>query len=372
MSDVALLMQSAVNGGVQRVMINLAEGLINHGFSVDFLICDATGEMLQIIPKECNIIDFGKRKYRGDIKVVASLPSIISYMKKNQKTVLIGAPGLSGSLLAFGKLLSKQSKVIAIFDNKVSLLKDGTLYHNLVYQFNKIFIKKANVIVAAHRAAGNDIIDNYNLPDKKVKVIYHPLISKEKIQNAIPEKEHKYIGQNGKLLLSVGRLVAEKDFANLINAFDIVRRKNECRLIILGDGPERQMLADLINAKKLNQYIDLYGYTNKVYDFMKAADALILSSKEEAFGNVLVEALACGIPIVTTDCASGGPRDIIDNKNCMKYGAICECSNPTALASAIETVINNYYDKGVLSKRAEQFTIDYSVSEYIKAIKELM
>ncbi len=371
MKKVTLVMQSAVNGGVQRVMINLAKGFVKQGVSVDFLICDASGEMLVDIPSECNVIDLGKRKYRGDLKVLISLNQIIHYMKKYPKSVMIGAPGLAGTVLAFAKLFCKKSKVLVICDNKCSLLKDGSLYHTAVYYINKILYGNVDLIVAAHKAAAEDIFDNYYIEKEKLHVIYHPLIEEEVVNVVEPIREHRYIEnrEDYKILISIGRMVPEKDFANLISAFSLVRKRQKVRLIVLGDGLLRNKIEEQVTELGLSQDIDLYGYTDKVFEFIKAADALVLSSKEEAFGNVLIEALACGVPIVATDCESGGPRDILDGENAALYGALCPCNNSELLAKAIEETLERSYNVTLLKERARVFTIDYSSSQYLKLIE---
>lgn len=150
---VALLMPSALNGGVQRIMINLSKGFLNYGYDVDFLIADATGEMLNNIPKNCNIIDFKKIKLRGDLKVLFSLRNIKKYIKQNPNICVISAPGLSGTVLSYLKKKKYVFNSIVMVDNKISLLKDGTLYHILVYYLNKHLFCYSNFIVPAHENA---------------------------------------------------------------------------------------------------------------------------------------------------------------------------------------------------------------------------
>ena len=364
MAEVALLMQSAVNGGVQRVMINLAQGLVNLGVSVDFIICDARGEMRSIIPEECNIIDCKKENVRGDAKVAASIIPIYQYMRDNPGTVMIGAPGLAGTVLSFLRMLKKNSPVIVILDNKVSLLKGRSLYHSVVYYINKIFFQFADKIIAAHKAVAEDVVQNFHINCSKIKTIYHPLIDWKKIDTCNLQVNHRFFDEGVKVAVAVGRLVPEKDFENLIQSMEFVNRHDLLKLIILGDGPKKNELQKRISDLNLQDKVDLYGYTDNVFGFIKKADLLVLSSREEAFGNVLVEALACGKPIVTTNCSSGGPKDIIDGENAAQYGAICECGNSKTLADAILKVLHRTYDPNNLRNRANKFEIMYSAREY--------
>lgn len=373
MEKIALLMQSAANGGVQRVMINLARGLVDKGVNIDFIICDARGEMLSDIPEKCNIVDYEKQKYYGDLKVATSFFEILRYMKEHPETVMIGAPGLAGTILAFAKILRKKSRVLVIFDNKCSLLKGKSIYHTIIYYINKIILTKVDGIVAAHRAASEDIIEHCNIPKSKMHVIYHPLIDFKRIKEAIAEIEHPYIGMKNeyKLLIAVGRIVPEKDYINLVSAFSKLRKNIKVKLIILGEGPLKEDIQAHIRSCGVEEDVELFGYTSKVFEFMKAADAVVLSSKQEAFGNVLIEALACGVPIIATDCESGGPRDILDGDNAAFYGALCQPNNSSQLANAIETVLSTEYDLKVLKQRADLFTIEHSSEQYLKIIRGL-
>lgn len=371
---VALLMPSALNGGVQRIMINLSKGFLNYGYDVDFLIADATGEMLSNIPKNCNIIDFKKIGLRGDLKILFSLRNIKKYIKQNPNICIISAPGLSGTILSYLKKKKYVFNSIVMVDNKISLLKDGTLYHTLVYYLNKHLFCYSNFIVPAHENAKKDLINNYKLLEHNVRRIYHPIIDEGVLLEQNLELNHRFFDlkkRGYKILISIGRLVPEKDFENLIQAFSMVKKKNKVKLIILGDGPLKDELENYANLLNCDDDIDFYGYTSNVYEFIKKSDALILSSKQEAFGNVLIEAMANGIPVVTTDCQSGGPREIMMNEKSNLFGDICPCENSKALANSIDKVINNIYDINLLKERSKEFTIDFSTREYLHLIKEL-
>lgn len=372
MKKVALLMQSAANGGVQRIMINLARGMIGQGAEIDFLIADATGEMRKQIPKECMVYDFGKRKARGDLKVLLSLPQIAGYMSKNPDAVIYAAPGLACTVASFLKLFFR-TKVVLINDNKCSLLIEGGLYHKAVYFANNFVYPFADEVVAAHTPAMEDIAEHYSVRPEKLHVIHHPLIDPHIIIAAEPETNHPFIRarSNGyKLLLAVGRLVQEKAFDNLIDAVAIVRQNQKVKLIILGDGEQREFLQKKIAENKLQKDVDLFGYTERVFSFMKSADLYVLSSRQEAFGNVLVEAIACGLPCVATDCVSGGPKEIMEQCGIGKYGVLCERENVEALASSILLALDKEYKKANFKQKATEFEIDYSAEKYLEFAKE--
>lgn len=371
MADIALLMQSAVNGGVQRVMINLAKGFVRRGTKVDMLICDARGEMLDLIPDECRVVDFKCEKARGDLKVLLSLRKINRYMREHPGTVIIGAPGLSGTIIAFLRIFRCKTPVISILDNKVSLLKDNTIYHTMIYYINKVFLHCSDRVVAAHRAAYEDIAQYYHLKSDKLRMIYHPLIDLNDSEKYDENVDHPFFRQNKKVAVAVGRLVPEKDFATLIEAVNLVNKKAKLCVLILGDGPLRNELEQLIIRRDMQGCIKLLGYTDKVLAYIRKSDFLVLSSKQEAFGNVLVEAMSCGRPVVATDCKSGGPRDILGGTNETRYGVLCPCEDPVGLASGIMQLMDFEYSEDMIRQRAKEFEIGYSADQYLRVVKEL-
>ena len=373
MRKVALLMQSAANGGVQRIMINLVCGMIEEGVDVDFLIADARGEMRKQIPKECCVYDFKKMNYRGDLKVFFSLFQIAKYMRENRGTVIYAAPGLSCTVVAFLKIFYSDVKVVLINDNKCSLLKEGGLYHKVVYCINKLVYRYADKVIAAHTLALKDIAKHYNIETENLTMIYHPLIDTRVIEATYPETSHPFVRSKEagyKLLLAVGRLVPEKAFEDLIVAISIVRKENKVKLLILGEGEQREQLQKAIEHYHLQEDVCLFGYTDRVYSFMKSADLFVLSSRQEAFGNVLVEAIACGLPCVATDCKSGGPREILENVGKGPYGVLCPYSDVRKMAYAIMEAMNQSYDLAQFRKKAALFTIEYATSQYLNLFEE--
>nr|WP_241878977.1 glycosyltransferase [Psychrobacter sp. PraFG1]UNK05619.1 glycosyltransferase [Psychrobacter sp. PraFG1] len=164
------------------------------------------------------------------------------------------------------------------------------------------------------------------------------------------------------MVLAVGRLTHQKDFATLIHAFKKVLKNKACNLIILGEGELRCELEKLIKDLNLQDNVQLPGFVNNPYAWMSKADLFVLSSIYEGFGNVLVEAMACGTPVVSTDCPSG-PSEILENG---RWGSLVPTNDPDSLAEAILKALNNTKFKSELvKKRAEDFSVDNSLSGYI-------
>ena len=169
------------------------------------------------------------------------------------------------------------------------------------------------------------------------------------------------------LVMAAGRLVEEKGFDTLIRAFAEVRSVLPCKLIILGEGPLRTELERLTRTLDLEGEVLLPGQVENVFACFARASVFVLSSRREAFGNVLVEALACGVPCVATACSSGGPQEILANG---RYGTLIPVDEVDQLAHAIGTILQQGKRTNEAARlRGRSFSADVSAKAYLEAIE---
>ncbi|HEY8366975.1 MAG TPA: glycosyltransferase, partial [Bacteroidia bacterium] len=196
----------------------------------------------------------------------------------------------------------------------------------------KLLYPSADAVIAVSEGVAKDLTQIIGLPAEKVKVIYNPVITPEIFKKAEEPIKHPWFAP-GELpvILGVGRLTKQKDFVTLIRAFDIVRKEYPSRLVILGEGEERPKLEALVKELGLEQYVYMPGFEENPFKYMKHAAVFVLSSRWEGLPNVLIQALALGTPVVSTDCPSG-PREIL---SAGKYGTLVPVGDYDALAKAI-------------------------------------
>ena len=198
------------------------------------------------------------------------------------------------------------------------------------------------------------------LSPARIRVINNPVISDELLQAAQQPVQHPFFdADNVPVVLGVGRLTEQKDFSTLIRAFDILRENTPARLIILGDGEERPALENLIRSSGLQDMVDLFGFELNPFAFMKKASVFVLSSKWEGLPGVLIQALACDCPVISTDCLSG-PAEILKHG---QYGHLVPVGDAEAIASAIASVLGGdvrHPPKSWL----EQYHIDSVIPQY--------
>jgi glycosyltransferase involved in cell wall biosynthesis len=203
------------------------------------------------------------------------------------------------------------------------------------------------------------------IPHDHIRVIYNPIEISQIIEKALMCADHSWIsGKTTPIALAVGRLCKDKNFNTLLKASTILRNRKTIRFIILGDGEERTELTNTINENKLDSIVSMPGYKPNPYPYMRNADVFVLSSKYEGFPNVLVEAMACEVPIVSTDCPSG-PAEILDGG---KYGKLVPVGDAEAVAEAIEATLESPVNRNLLKQRAENYSIDKIITQYIDTL----
>ncbi len=216
-----------------------------------------------------------------------------------------------------------------------------------------------------------DEMKSLNLIDtEKLHVIYNPVVTTELLRQAEAPIPHRWLtpGQPP-VILGVGRLGDQKDFSTLIRAFAIVAEKREqVRLVILGEGRQRKMLEELIKTFNLSDRAILPGYDPNPYSWMSRAALFVMTSRFEGFGNVAAESLACGCNVVAADCRSG-PSEILDGG---RYGKLAKVGDPEDVARAIVEALDNPLPPEMLKRRASFFSEENSVSAYCKLMNELI
>lgn len=370
-NKIAILMPVAGSGGVQKVVTNLVNGLISIGWLVDVVCADARGG-LNGLDSRANIIDLGVSSSHGDLKLIKGMGKVRAAMREGGYDALVTVPGFAGQI---GIIACRglSTKVVVMVDNKLSLLRELGCLHRLQLTSAQILYPKANVVVAAHDSALADL-ERVLPANRKAKFvrIYHPLIPGN-VTELTNEEPPVPIPSDRPVIVAAGRLVEEKDFSTLLRAFAIVCSQRSAELIVLGDGPLRGDLERLAGELGIAGNVRFEGMVGNVYAYFSRSGVFVLSSKREAFGNVLIEALACGTPCVATRCASGGPQEILANG---EYGRLVEIGDVEGIAEAINRTLNDsangYCLASNLVDRSFEFTVAHSTSQYSSLLGGLL
>lgn len=357
---IAIFIPELLGGGTQRVMLNLSLGIVDKGYFVDLIVSKATGQFLEQIPKNVRLVNL---KSRG---VVASLPALIRYLRKEKPDAVLSS--LHANIIAIlAKMLTGiPSKVIVSQHDTISLSSQA---HNdvkgkLMPHLISYFYPRADCIVAVSNGVADQLSELTGIDREKIHVIYNPIITPV-IQNKINEPiDHQWFKPDEPpVILGAGSLSKVKDFSTLIKAFAQVHKTRDVRLMILGEGSERSKLEELIKELNLEKDVWLPGFIRNPYPYMQHCALFILSSKFEGLPTVLVEALFCGIPVISTDCLSG-PREILADG---KYGQLVAVGDISSMVQAIQNALNGDLPLPTLEswQRYEQ---DIAINKYLEII----
>ncbi|MFN7015814.1 MAG: glycosyltransferase [Fimbriimonadales bacterium] len=362
MSKIALYLPSLRGGGAERVFTVLAQGFAQRGYQVDMVLARAEGSFLRHVAPPVKVVDLEARR------VILSLPRLVRYLRQSKPDVLLSGLDHANAVAILASKVAGLPQYVAVsVHNTLSIATSrapSSRGRLLVPLSARLLYRCASAIVATSRGVAEDLEKMLRLAHGRVRVIYNPIVSPELLERAVQPIDHPWFQPNmPPVILAAGRLTEPKDFATLLRAFGHVRKTVDARLVILGEGEQRSMLEQLTAELNLKGYVDMPGFVENPYAYMKRAAVFALSSRWEGFGNVLVEAMACGTPVVATDCPSG-PREILEDG---KWGKLVPVGNPEALAEAIIETLKQppQHDPAV---RAMDFSLEKAVEAYLDAL----
>jgi len=336
-------------------MLQLARGFIDIGQPVDLVLARAQGPLLSEVHPDVRVIDFNTKK------PFVMFVNLIKYLRMEKPVVLLSPFEVTSVIAIAAKIITRVSTRIVVRISTNLSKNKRTKWKKIIERVvvSKIYLL-ADGIIAVSRGVAEDLASYVGIPFERITVIYNPIITDRLLQSAKVAVDHPFFADDhDPVILGVGRLAEEKDFTVLIKAFDLVRRKIPARLIILGEGTERSMLERLIDSAGLQGMVDLSGFRLNPFAFMKQASVFVLSSKLEGLPGVLIQALACGCPAVSTDCYSG-PSEILNGG---QYGQLVPVGDVDAMASAIVAVLEGDIRTPPASW-LEQYKIESVIPQY--------
>ena len=220
--------------------------------------------------------------------------------------------------------------------------------------------------MAVSDGVAESISSHLGLPEDRIVRIYNPVVSDRLHSQSVKFPDHPWFSSSGPpIVLAAGRLKPQKDIPSLIRAFSIIQRERPLRLIILGEGEEREDLEQMTRSLGIEDRVSLPGWVPNPYSYMSRSALFVHSSRYEGLGNVLIEALACGCPCVSTNCPSG-PSEILSNG---RVGPLVPVGDVEALARAMKATLDSPPPRELLMDQASRFSVDNSISGYDTLIR---
>jgi glycosyltransferase involved in cell wall biosynthesis len=359
---VAFFLLNLNGGGAERVYLNLASSFLSHGLEVDLVLVQATGRLMAGLPDRLRIFDLQASR------AATSIPGLMQYLRRERPDAVIPGPDSANLVAAWANLLAgSRTRILAV--NHVNIISNTRnsakiqekLYPYLLRVFAFAFFK----LVAVSQGNRQALEKMVHFPRRKLCVIYNPIVHPEITRQAAAPLDHSWFAAGQPpVILAVGRLTAQKDYPTLLKAFAILRQRRPARLVILGEGEQREALRSLAETTGIAADVDLAGFDHNPFRFMARCNVLALSSLWEGLPTVLAEALACGAQVVSTDCPSG-PAEILDHG---KYGRLTPIGDAQALAEAIDEALDHPLPAELLRQRANDFSVDVAVRSYFSVL----
>lgn len=338
-------------GGAERVILNLAREFSDRSFQVDLLVAEARGPFIAQIPQGVRLIDFAVGR------VSKAIFPLVKYLRQERPNVLLAAMDHTNIVASVARWIARvDTKVVATVHvpPRHSLLdRSGGWRRHLVPHLAALTYGSCHAVVAVSHGVAKDLSIRFPQIRGKLTVIHNPVITLEFLISANKPVVHPWF-ELGKppIILGVGGLRPEKSFDVLIRAFALLHQKRELRLVILGEGTERRRLESLAHQLQVAHSLWMPGFVNAPASYMKRSSVFVLSSSFEGFGNVLVESMALGTPVVSTDCPYG-PGEILERG---AYGTLVPVGDPAALAVAIRDTLDNPSCSEMIMNRAREFS----------------
>lgn len=359
MRKISIVLPDLRGGGAERLHVYLANDWIKRGYSVEIVLMRKRGELLSLLSPEVTLVDLGVDRIRYLTRPLRN------HLRQSRSDVVLSAmwPLTSATVIAW-LLSGRHGRLILSDHNQLSVsclreLKISPLFLKTLMRATYPF---ATGIVAVSQGVKEDLCRLGGFRDTQIKVIYNPAAT-----GISPHREVSAVGDQlwgagfKHHILSVGTLKVQKDHETLIRAFARLPSDLNAKLTILGEGPLRPRLENLITELGLNERVSMPGFATDPYPWFRSADLFVLSSQWEGFGNVIVEALECGVPVVSTDCPSG-PAEILENG---RYGKLVPVNDADALAAAMSASLAESHDREKLMNRAKAFSVRNISDEYL-------
>lgn len=358
---VAFFIPELTGGGAQGAVVKLVGGMCERGLAVDLVLVNREGVHSHRVDSRARVVVL-----KGGRVATAVIP-LAHYMRRARPTAFVSFLSHANVAAVAARALSRVKLRLALVEqNTVSAYRGELRRDRPLPAFVRRAYPRADSVVGVSDGVAHDLISNLGIPAPKVSVIHNPVVDDALLDAARAPVTHKWFedARSAPVLIASGRLTPQKDFPTLLQAFRLLRDKMPARLIILGEGNDRVRLEALRRELGLMNDVDLHGFVDNPYAYMGRADAFVLSSRWEGLPTVLIEALACGCPVVSTDCPSG-PREILRGG---KYGELVPVGDAVALCDAMARVLRTRPDRQPLREYAMKYSVDRAVSQYMELL----
>lgn len=362
MKKISMLITNLAGGGAERVNLDLAYEFKKLGYEVEFVLLKFEGKFLHEAEDNFKVVNL-------NINRMIALPfALAKYINNSKPDAVIASMWGVTALSAFGKLLATHSIKLLLVEHSslTNQFKNSTLLLRMYLKLSTFMAYRlADNCAGVSSGVAQDMASLALLKGRsKIKTLYNPVPLKKKPSEDEMQKVNGMWSPDCYRILTVGSFKEAKNHELLVKAFSRIAFNNNIQLMILGEGPLKGELIGLIKKLNLTEKVILPGFFNTTEAFYRSADLFVLSSNREGLPTVIIEALGCGLPVVSTNCEFG-PAEILNNG---EFGMLVPVGDEMALAEAMLQSLNKAHDTEKLINRAKDFSPEISASRYLKLL----
>jgi len=361
---IAIYLNDLSSGGVERLTLTLIHAFHQAGADLAVLLHSADGSLKLELPDDVQVKVFGTRRVLDDVGPIAR------YLRQAKPHILLSSLNHNNITACLAGLLAGGGTKVVICQHN-ALSSEASSRQSWKYRVMpvayRLMAPLAAGIVAVSQGVADDMAAATGIAARRIEVIHNPVFDDQLLTRAAADVGHPWLNEPIPIFVSAGRLVEQKNHAMLLRGFAAYRQQHAGRLMIFGEGPKREELIDLATALGIAADVEFCGFVENPLPYYRYAKAFILTSRFEGFGNVLVEAMACGLPVISADCPHG-PAEILDGG---KFGLLVPVDDVAALAGAMAEDMAQRFPSALLRSRAAEFSTDASVKRYLALFNAL-
>jgi len=371
LNKIVFLINSLSSGGAEKVLTVLTTELIRQKYKVEVIFLEKNE--FYVLPKEVTKIYLSNLNGEENGFIKLFYIPILSfrlkrYIKSNNIKLIQSHLTRANYINLFSKVLKAKHTVQLVNHGIISRYQGKNLSKKMGYFLIKKLYPLANIIISISKGMQNDMQKIFDFQNKQI-IINNPYNIEDIVKLSKEEVSEFKFKKNKKYLVSVGRLTALKRNHELINS--LLKLEKDIEVLFLGDGNKRCDLEKLTNNLGLKNRVHFLGNVSNPYKFLSKCNILISCSESEGFSNILVEAMICDVPVISSDCI-GGPREILAPNADNEYGLLFKVGDSKKMIEHIETLLANEMLSKQYIKKARRRASDFSVEKIVEEYKRLL
>lgn len=359
--SVAFFLPDFKGGGAERALLTVAGGVAEArpDWRVHLVVGAERGPLATEVDPRL------ERHPLGAPTIVRAFPALVHWLRRTRPDAIVSTlPHTNVASFLARRLAAVPTRAYGLATTAYSLSFAGRRTSKTLFlpAAMRLAYPLADRIVTVSDGVARDAHRFLRMPRERFVTLYDPVVDDELPARAARAIDHPWLqGEGPPVILSAGRLAREKDFPSLLRAFASLRAERPARLIVLGEGPLRPQLEAYARELGVERDVDLPGFVSNPFAYMGHADAYALTSLREGLPNALIQAMACGCPVVSTDCP-GGVREILEDG---RVGRLVPVGDPEALAEALARTLDETPDATALIEASNKFSKDRTIRAWV-------